>query len=290
MRAGSLTVVGSGIQAVRQFTLEACAAIEGADVVLYSVADPITERWIQDRNPRSVSLRDSYRESRKRIDTYREMIERTLSRVRAGENVCVVYYGHPGIFVYPSHESIRRAREEGFEARMLPGISAEDCLFADLGVDPSRHGCQSFDASYFLVYHRAFDPRTALVLWQIGVIGDVGYHPNREFSEKGLSVLVNYLTPIYGPLHGVTVYEASQYVTCPPVVRRVALAELHTAGVTGLSTLYVPPIGEPELSSQMLEALGLTIDDLSPSEPETRPNAEPLVSGNAEPGFARANR
>jgi len=34
---------------------------------------------------------------------------------------------------------------------MLPGISAEDCLFADIGVDPGIYGCQSFEATDLFV-------------------------------------------------------------------------------------------------------------------------------------------
>jgi len=30
---------------------------------------------------------------------------------------------------------------------MLPGISAEDCLVADLGIDPASSGCQSYEAN-----------------------------------------------------------------------------------------------------------------------------------------------
>jgi precorrin-6B methylase 1 len=77
---------------------------------------------------------------------YDRMVERILSYVRRGLNVCVVFYGHPGVFVHPGHESIRRARIEGFSACILPGISAEDCLFAELGIDPSKNG-QSFEAT-----------------------------------------------------------------------------------------------------------------------------------------------
>ena len=77
------------------------------------------------------------------------MVERILSYVRRGLNVCVVFYGHPG--VHPGHESIRRARMEGFSASKLPGISAEDCLFAELGIDPSKN-------------ERKFDNRS-LILW-----------------------------------------------------------------------------------------------------------------------------
>jgi len=56
------------------------------------------------------------------------MVERILKNVKDGFKVCVVFYGHPGVFVQPSHEAIRIARLEGFSARMLPGISAEELL------------------------------------------------------------------------------------------------------------------------------------------------------------------
>ena len=58
---------------------------------------------------------------------------------------------------------------------MLPGISAEDCLFADLGVDPAEAGCQSYEATRFLERRPAIEPRAALILWQIGVVGSANH-------------------------------------------------------------------------------------------------------------------
>ena len=66
-----------------------------------------------------------------------------LAPIRRGIRLCAVVYGHPGVFVYASHEAVRRCRLEGLPARMLPGISAEDCLLADLGVDPGVRGCRA---------------------------------------------------------------------------------------------------------------------------------------------------
>jgi hypothetical protein len=57
----------------------------------------------------------------------------------------------------------------GVSARMLPGVSAEDNLIADLGVDPA--GLQSYEATGFLVYKYRFDTSAGLVLWQVGVLG-----------------------------------------------------------------------------------------------------------------------
>lgn len=67
-----------------------------------------------------------------------------LDEVRAGQNVVGVFYGHPGVLVTSSQRAIAIAKDEGYPAKMLPGISAVDTLWADLGVDPSRSGCVSY--------------------------------------------------------------------------------------------------------------------------------------------------
>jgi uncharacterized protein YabN with tetrapyrrole methylase and pyrophosphatase domain len=126
--------------------------------------------WIRKINPNSESLMDSYVLGKYRPDIYKEITQRLLKYVREGSNVSAVFYGHPGVFVNPSHESIKQAREEGFNAHMLPGISAEDCLFSDLGVDPGSDGCQSYEATSFLLNRRRFDTSSHLMLWQIGAI------------------------------------------------------------------------------------------------------------------------
>src|SRR6185503_14601145 len=126
------------------------------------------------------------------LQTYEEMIQRILECVRDGNLTCLACYGHPGVFVYPSHESIRRARAEGYPARMLPGISAEDCLFADLGVDPGTIGCQSYEATDFLMNSRIVDPSSNLVLWQIGVLGDATFRAG-GYDRSALPLLVERL-------------------------------------------------------------------------------------------------
>ena len=187
MKTGSLTVVGTGIQLVGHLTLAAKAWIEQADKVLFAVADPVTAKWLQTLNPTAEALPYNTNNQRRR-ETYREMVDRILAEVRQELNVCAVFYGHPGVFAYPTHEAIKQARHEGFRAQMLPGISAEDCLFADLGIDPGRNGCQSFEATDFLIRRRKFDPTSALILWQIAMTGNLGFY-QKESLLRGLKVL-----------------------------------------------------------------------------------------------------
>jgi uncharacterized protein YabN with tetrapyrrole methylase and pyrophosphatase domain len=239
-KKGSLLIVGSGIQAIRQFTLGSRDAVEQADKVLYLIPDEISKTWIKKINPNAESLLDCYAQGKPRSDSYKEMTERTLTYVRQGLNVCVIYYGHPGVFVNPSHESIRRARAEGFSARMLPGVSAEDCLFSDLGIDPSTRGCQNFEATYFLLHTPRFDTSSHLILWQIGMIGDFTYNLNRD-NKPSLTVLADFLKKYYDPNHEVFIYEASLYVICEPFIQRLPLSKLPDAYNNYHSTLYIPP-------------------------------------------------
>src|SRR5580765_4482216 len=103
---GSLIVVGTGIRTVGHLTMESVAWIKQADKVLYVVGDPIAELMLKELNPNAAeSMSVMYAEGKQRIETYNQMIERTLECVRAGMLTCMACYGHPGVFVYPSHES-----------------------------------------------------------------------------------------------------------------------------------------------------------------------------------------
>jgi hypothetical protein len=255
---GSLIVVGTGLQLGAHVTREAEARIKHADKVLHGVGDPGQEAWIRELNPTAESLDRFYELGAVRRSIYMAMTEEVLSWVRRGLNVCAVFYGHPSIFVFASGESIRRARLEGFEARMLPAVSAEDCLFADLVLDSSR-GWQSYEATRFLLYQPPFDASTPLILWQAGATGNI--FCSDAANVAGLGTLASYLQRFYPADHEVIVYEAAQYPVVQPVVETARLRHLAAAPVTLLTTLYVPPVRAPRCDSEMLSALGLSSSD-----------------------------
>src|SRR5262249_55952404 len=152
--------------------VEAIGWIKRADKVLYLISDPVAESVIQELNPGGAeSLLRLYAKHRTRSDAYDEMVEHCLRYVRAGKVVCFAAYGHPGVFASPTHEGVQKARAEVYKARMLPVISAEDCLFADLNIDPASSGCQSYEATDFLVNRRVIDPSSHVILWQMHVLG-----------------------------------------------------------------------------------------------------------------------
>lgn len=263
---GSLVVVGIGI-ALGQTTLEAKAHLEQADKVFYLVSNPSAVRWVHQLNPTAESLYPLYTVGKDRSESYNQMVETILTAVRGGAAVCTAFYGHPGVFVDPGHRAVRIARSEGFPARMLAGVSAEDYLFADLGVDPARCGCQSFEATDFLIHARVFDPTAVLLLWQLGSLGDNSFRFKSERIEAGLAILLDRLLPEYGPEHVVTVYEGSVFPVCESKMVRVPLGELTAGHLTTISTLYIPPRrpAAPDLS--VVRRLGLDRGDPAAPKP-----------------------
>ena len=260
-RRGQLVVVGTGLRTVGQMTTESIAWIRAADRVLYVVGDPVAERAIHDLNPEGAeSLQTLYGEGKDRQVTYDSMVERVLECVRGNERVCAVFYGHPGVFVYPSHEAIQRARAEGYSAVMLPGVSAEDCLFADVGIDPATTGCLSYEATDFLFQNRAMDPASALVLWQIGVLGNARYRTEGRYPTPLMPFLIQKLALRYPLAHEAIVYEAAVQLGCKPRLTRVPIAYLQHVDLSAASTLFVPPSEESQPDAALLaqlQALGV---------------------------------
>lgn len=274
---GSLVVVGTGFMVTGQITPEARAAIAGADRLFHLVSGDTLRDRLAALNPSHESLYDAYGEGRQRIESYHEMVDRVLAPVRAGRRVCMALYGHPGVYVYPSHEAIRRARAEGLRASMLPGISAEDRLYADLELDPAIAGSRSYEATDFLVRARPADPATGLLLWQVGAIGVFTYYRHAVWNPAGVRVLVDTLLESYPADHEVVLYTAATSPFEESTIHRMPLSELAETGVSVASTLYVPPARRAEVDDRAVARLGWPGPEAKPTAPGT---TAPAPSGD----------
>jgi hypothetical protein len=223
--------------------------------VFYVVADPTTELWIHQLNPTATSLSTLYGVGKNRHRTYREMSDAIETAVIDGQKVCAVFYGHPGVLVESSHDAIRRLKRLGYAARMLPGVSADGCLVADLGFNPGEHGLQSFEATDFLVSQRRFDPTSGLLLWQVGAIGDPDISLRGFCRPDRLAMLTRVLRRHYDSGHRIVLYQSSTFPAQASMLKRLQLAKLPTAKVHPSALLYVPPKRQRPISQRVLAAL-----------------------------------
>lgn len=167
------------------------------------------------------------------------MAEVFLEAARRGARVCAVLYGHPGVFGLPAHLAVQRARAEGIPARMLPAVSALDCLFADLGIDPATNGLLCYEATHFLRRRPPIDPDATLVLLQPGMLGERGGEAT-DAVEGRFRELLERLAGLYGETREAILYTASSYPGARPEVLRFPLGEPEPPVPDLASTLCVP--------------------------------------------------
>jgi siroheme synthase len=249
---GNFVAVGLGMMLGAHLSPRARSEIEQADVVFALVSDAIVELWLQRMRPDMRSLQPYYAEGKRRTESYRDMIEAMVGEVRIGKRVCGVFYGHPGVFAQVPHHAVAQARAEGFEAEMQPGISAEDCLYADLGIDPATYGCQHYEASQLLFFRRRLDPSAYLILWQIGLTGDrslARYSTGPAYRRLLVELLIE---EGYPPDHEVIAYEAATLPIMAPRLERLPLSNVESAELRLQTTLVVPPAWPMERNEAIL--------------------------------------
>ncbi len=265
---GRLVIVGTGILTPAHLSQESINRIEAADIVHVLVPDPLGLPTIKKLNANVQNLAELYYDPKSdknganRLESYNLMVERILVDVRKGLSVCAIFYGHPGVFVYPSHASLAQARQEGFEAKMLPAISAEDCLFADLSIDPGDIGCQAYEASQFMFFKHTLNVHAALILWQIGVVGDVSL-TKLEPDENGLKMLQDRSLEWYPPDHEVILYEATTLPIKPARIDKIQIAAIPLVTVSTITTLFIPQVSDPMLDEQFCSKWNINTDRLS---------------------------
>jgi len=251
--AGELVVVGCGIQLGRHISRRSVSEILAADA-LFVLADPLAHDWIAGQRPDAFDLTSCYDENTDRRDTYRRMSDRIVEAVMSGRRTCAVFYGHPGVFAQVPHDTVRRVRSAGLKARLEPGISAEACLYADLGLDPGDRGVQSFEATRFLAYRHELDPTALVLLWQVALAGNIaciGFTPD----PRRLQLLVDKLCGWYEPDAPVILYEAAQLPIEKFRAERLPLAELPAARFKEYTTLVIPPVREAKRDARWVAAL-----------------------------------
>ncbi len=260
----SLTVLGTGIMFPSQMTFEAAEAIRFADVTLFNVGNhALAVEWLQENAKSYVDLYDFYGDGKSRQDTYDEMVNAIMSELRAGREVAAAFYGHPGVFVGPGFQAIKDARKEGFDARMLPGVSAVDCMFSDLEFDPAVYGCVMVEASDYVLMERTYDTRMPMILWQAGVVGDISFNAKGHASSESEDMLKRRLLRDYDADHPIITYVAATLPGMTAKTRSATIGTLEKLELHASSTCIIPPVYsgsfDAELGEKFLELMRASV-------------------------------
>jgi precorrin-2 methylase len=256
LRSGRLAIVGSGITAIAHLTLETIGYIQQADVVFYHANSGVTATHVRELNPNAIDLYEYYGEGKIRNITYVQMAELMLREVRRGRSVVGLFHGHPGYFVKAGRRALAIAQMEGYETVLLPGISATDCLFSDLRIDPGVIGVQILKAAHVLRENACVATSNHVVLVQVGSVGDNTFSFT-GFKHTKLDRFFDKLISIYGEDHDSIYYVASIFPGLDPVILERKLGEYRHQKIldtVNAATLYLPPAGVRVKSLMALQA------------------------------------
>ena len=252
--SGRLVCVGTGMTLGAHISPIARSHIEQADIVFSLMADGFSQKWLEGMNDDVRTLQGYYQEGKNRNITYNEMVEAILTEVRDGKKVVAAFYGHPGVFACVSHRAIKKAKLEDLPATMEPGISAEDCLYADLAIDPGKTGCIHYETSQFMFYKRNIDTAAHLILWQVALAGDKSlgkFSTGKAYRQ----VLVDLLLEHYPRDHQVILYQAKGIAIEPMREDKIALTDLVDAELLMQTTLVIPPCSKMQPNEAILAKL-----------------------------------
>lgn len=219
------------------------------------------KNWVVKNARKYISLDDIYFSSKQRSESYDKIANELLSSIQKNDNVCFLIYGHPTFFSSVVDKIKKRISSEDIIIQVMPGISAMDCLFADLKIDPGSMGLQSYDATEFLLYDEKFSTTSHLVLWQIAIIGEIGVVKNSKINldrqKKAITILITKLLIHYPADHIVKLYVASQYPSIDFELVSIELQKLNEINISRLATLYIPPSKEKTINLDVINELKL---------------------------------
>jgi uncharacterized protein YabN with tetrapyrrole methylase and pyrophosphatase domain len=256
-----LIIAGTGIKFLSHLTIEVKSAIETSSCVVFLLNEPAMKNWVAKNAKKHVSMDNIYFSSKFRLETYGKIVDEIFRNVQEHDDICFLTYGHPTFFSSVAEEITKRVSFEKVLIQIMPGISAMDCLFSDLRIDPGKTGLQSYDATEFIIYDELFSITSHLVLWQIAIIGEMGIINNGEINlscqKKAITILISKLMTHYPADHKVTLYVASQYPSVEFELLSIELQELNIINIPRLATLYIPPLKEKTMNLNIINQLKL---------------------------------
>ncbi len=254
--APDITIVGLGILPGGHLTREAEDALRRCNEILFLDAGIATRAWLETYCPKVTSLfATTYVEARARLPGYREMAVQVLDAALDRAPVGFAINGHPTVGVTASALVARAAGALGLDVAVLPGISAMDCLLAELMLDPVVEGLQMFEATDLLLRQRPMQNDVPALIWQVGTV-ETSLHTERPSRPERFRRLRAHLLTFYPPEHPATAVHASSHPLVPtaswtfPLGRIEAEADRLHAAVT----LYLPPLGRRPIADTDLLA------------------------------------
>jgi uncharacterized protein YabN with tetrapyrrole methylase and pyrophosphatase domain len=247
-------VLGTGINAYRQVTKEAEAALEESDTIFAVQHQSVVFDYLDEFSAEVVDLHSLYESGVNRATTYRKTTERVIQGAKEADGpVTFAMYGHPMIFVSSSQQIQQEAPKQGLSVETLPGISSLDCLYAEFGIDPADHGMQIYDSTAMLLKEHPLRTDVPALLLQIGAV-ESGLYSEKSSKPKRFTRTREYLEQYYPSDHTIYLLQAASYPFTESEKIPVKLKNLESEyeDINHAKTLFLPQVEKREVRNEEL--------------------------------------
>lgn len=248
-----LYIVGLGIKNLDQITKETNLVLQKSKKIFYVENGIGVDEYLKNICSDAINLVSEYKENQDRMTAYRAMAARVLHAALHENPITLALYGHPTVFAYPPFLIKKVSEYLGLSVKVLPGISALDCICTDLMIDPGVNGMQMYEATEMLMRERPLLNDVPALIWQIGAIETTLYSqmPSKPERFEGLK---NYLLKFYPPSHQVTSIFSSNYFLMPSTIYHFEIKDIcdHAYHLHAGHTLYIPPSQYKEVADHFL--------------------------------------
>jgi len=238
-----LYLVGAGILFPEHLTVQTIEILENCQRICTNVPETRLAALPKEIREKCVCLWPLYKDNRKRIDNYRDVIDAVVDIVREHRPSAWMTPGHPFVFDSVSQKLLGKAREFGWTAQIVPGISSLDTLLAQIPYDPC-YGLVVHEATALVRDKIPLISSLATVLFQPSIFGSDLTHHSRQYAGPSLRDLSAHLLQFYPPQHKCAlVYSALSENDDARTVWE-ALGKLDSISFDSLrgSTLFIPPV------------------------------------------------
>lgn len=235
-------IVGSGIVSIDQMTKEAERAISKSNEVLYVDNGVGVFEYLSNRCENVTDLLStSYVSGEHRLKAYQNMAARVVEAALLHPPVTYLLYGHPTVFAYPPELIQKLADLLDLKVKIYPGISAMDCIFAELHFDPGANGLQIYEASDILLRHIPLLPDIPALIWQIGALETSLYSSSRSKPSR-FRRFEEYLLKYYPIGHVAKAIYCSSHPLAPSTITEFPIDKIHefSEHLHSGYTLYIP--------------------------------------------------
>lgn len=236
-------IIGLGINPEKQLSKEAKEVITDSEKVFcVTTKEELNELEESHGNKFYDLTKESYKKDELRLEAYFHMASKIIEESLVNGKATLALYGHPTVFAFPPYLIHRVAKLLNKKVKIISGVSAMDCLLADLVIDPATNGMLTYEATDLLMTRRMILPDVPLMIWQVGTV-ETSLYNTLQNTPSRFKKIKEYLLEFYPASQPVFAYFANSIKDQNSLVYTIKLGEIEDyASILGSGiTIYIPP-------------------------------------------------